>query len=101
MVFQTIGAFFIVLGVLVVVLGIVIWKKQKLEWINPHYNVKFQDIGDFTRISGFSTIGMGFSMLISGVLWLSQLVGIGIIVFVICIALSLAMFIAAQIKYNK
>lgn len=98
---QTIGAFFILLGALVIVLGFVIWKKQKLEWINPHYKVKFQNVESFTRMSGFSTIGIGASMLISGFLWLFQLIGIGIVVFVICIAISLALFIAAQIKYNK
>jgi amino acid transporter len=59
----------ILFGFIVVLLGVIIWKKKKMAWVSSHSNVKQNNVKLFTRIVGQSTIGFGVSICCMGVLW--------------------------------
>ncbi len=73
-------------GALCVVMGLLIWKKQKVSLIHDyhHRNVKKEDLPAYTRLSGISMILIGGGICVTGLLnlfesslwWIPLTVGI-------------------------
>ena len=88
-------------GLLCIVLGFLIWKKQKLSLIHDyHYrNVKEEDVPSYTRQIGIGLIIIGTGILLTGMLdllnsslwWAPLIIGF---------SLGLIVIIKAQKKYN-
>ncbi len=72
-------------GLLCIVLGIVLWKKQKVSLVHDyHYrNVKIEDIPAYTRLLGIGLILIGAGICVTGIVnlfesslwWIPVLVG--------------------------
>lgn len=72
-------------GLLCIILGLMLWKKQKISLIHSyHYkNVKKEDVPAYTRLMGIGLILIGVGICITGVLnllylslwWVPLLVG--------------------------
>ena len=88
-------------GVLLVVLGCLIWFKRKVSLLHSyHYkNVKEEDLPSYCRLVGIGLILMGLGIAAAGVLnlfysslwWVAVLVGF---------VSGFAVFVFAQKKYN-
>ena len=88
-------------GILCIVLGFLIWKKQKISLIHDyHYrNVKEEDVPSYTRQIGSGLIIIGSGILLTGMLdllnsslwWIPLIIGF---------SLGLIVIIKAQKKYN-
>lgn len=96
-----ISSFLIFFGFLIVILGIVIWVKQNTMLISRSANVKEENVKSFTKITGISTMGIGLSLAIMGIFWAFRLMLIGILLFLICLALSFYLYVVAQKRYNN
>lgn len=88
-------------GLLIVILGIVLWKKQKVTWASSHSNVKKKDAKAFTKMVGQCTIGCGISIILMGLFWAINQILVGYIAFTICVVVSLVIYFMAQSKYNS
>lgn len=88
-------------GVLIIILGLLIWKKQKISLLHGyHYkNVKESDVKAYTKENGKALIIIGIGLLLSGVGDLMNIM-IGWIGFGICFIVGMIMFVKAQKKYN-
>ena len=90
-----------IVGILCIVLGFLIWKKQKISLIHDyHYrNVKEEDVPSYTRQIGSGLIIIGSGILLTGMLdllnsslwWIPLIIGF---------SLGLIVIIKAQKKYN-
>ena len=90
-----------IVGILCIVLGFLIWKKQKISLIHDyHYrNVKEEDVPSYTRQIGSGLIIIGSGILLTGMLdllnsslwWVPLIIGFSI---------GLIVIIKAQKKYN-
>ena len=90
-----------IVGILCIVLGFLIWKKQKISLIHDyHYrNVKEEDVPSYTRQIGSGLIIIGSGILLTGMLdllnsslwWIPLIIGFSI---------GLIIIIYAQKKYN-
>ena len=88
-------------GLLCIVMGLLVWKKQKVHLIHGyHYkNVKQKDIPAYTRLMGIGLVLIGVGICITGLLnlfesslwWISVLVGF---------VAGLLVINKAQKKYN-
>ena len=91
----------IAVGALLVILGLLIWKKQKVSILHDyHYkNVKKSDIPAYTRQVGIGLLIIGCGIIITGLLnlansslwWISLVAGI---------IIGLIILYKAQKKYN-
>jgi len=99
--FRIVGMILMTLGLMVALLGIVIWKKQLITYISVHSNVHKEDIKAFTKTVGQSTVGFGFSIFCMGLFWAIDWMLMGFIVFLICFISSLILYYEAQSHYNK
>ena len=93
---------FAVVGLLLIALGLLIWKKQIITLLHDyHYrNVKPEDIPEYTRSMGIGLIVMGIGLCLTGIL---QIVPDSIFTWIPLAANILAgLFIMhkAQKKYN-
>ena len=91
----------ILLGVCVAVLGIFLWKKQKVHWVSMNAHVKKQDAAEFTRLNGLATIGFAIALASPGLFDLLQLNIVGWILFAVFFAAGMTVFILAQHRYNS
>lgn len=94
---------FAVVGIIFLVLGLFIWKKEKIELLHSYHRdkVKEEDKKAFCKISGIGTFIMGAGMIITAVI-----VGItesvwSFAIFAVYFIVGLAMLIIAGAKYNK
>ncbi|MBQ6165759.1 MAG: DUF3784 domain-containing protein [Clostridia bacterium] len=88
-------------GLLCIVLGIVLWKKQKVSLVHDyHYrNVKIEDIPAYTRLLGIGLILIGVGICVTGIVnlfessfwWIPILIGF---------VAGLLVMNRAQKKYN-
>ena len=88
-------------GALCVILGMLIWKKQKVSLLHDyHYkNVKKEDIPAYTRQMGIGLVIIGAGIILTGLInlasssfwWIPLLAGF---------VLGLAVMYTAQKKYN-
>jgi len=61
---------FVAVGLLLIALGLVIWKKQKITLLHDYHckNVKLEDIPTYTRSMGIGLIVMGIGLCLTGIL---------------------------------
>ncbi|MCR5635602.1 MAG: DUF3784 domain-containing protein [Clostridiales bacterium] len=91
------------IGVILIILGFVTWKKQKISIIHSyHYqNVKTEDIPAYTRLMGIGQIVMGTGLCITAVLGLvTHSIMLSLIGFSVSLVIGVIIFHKAQIKYN-
>ncbi len=89
-------------GILFVVLGLLLWKKQKITILHDyHYkNVKKEDVSAYTRLMGIGQIVIGVGLCLTGLLMLitqSQAVWT---VFVLGMVIGLILMHRTQMRYN-
>ena len=89
-------------GILLLVLGWLIWKKQMIHLIHDyHYRkVKEADVPAYTRQMGIALIWMGVGSLLTGIINLAFQTGAGWILFVIGFVVGSVLMFKAQMKYN-
>jgi len=95
----------ILFGVLLIVYGLILWKKQKVNLLVGYNsrNIKKEDIKGYTRSMGISYIIMGISILPLGILSLTNndnYVVIGTMVWLVGFIISQVININTQKKYN-
>ena len=98
--FRIVGMILMILGLMVALLGIVIWNRQLIAYISVHSNVHKEDIKSFTKTVGQSTVGFGISIFCMGLFWTIGRMLMGLIIFLICFILSLILYYKAQSHYN-
>ena len=89
-------------GILLIVLGLLTWKKQKISLLHEyHYaNVKKEDYPAYTRAVGIGQILIGAGLCLTGVLRLLTESMLAWAAFVIGLVLGLIVLHRAQMKYN-
>ena len=89
-------------GALLVVLGLVTWKKQKIDLLHDyHYkNVKEEDVPAYTRAMGIGQIVIGAGLCVAGVLCCFVQGPVSLIALVPGIIGGLVIFHKAQMRYN-
>ena len=92
----------VAVGAVLVVLGLLTWKKQKVSFLHSyHYkNVKEEDIPAYTRQMGVAQILVGAGLCLSGVLRLFVKSLVFWAPFVVGAAIGLFLMHKAQMKYN-
>ena len=90
-------------GFLFIVLGLIIWKKQKITLLHGYNNrkVKKEDVKGYTESIGKAHIIMGIAMLLLVITNNADNYGfIGTILWMIGLVISLVIIIKTQKKYN-
>lgn len=90
-------------GVVFIVLGVLIWKKEKVELLHDYHRdrVKEADKKAFCTLSGWGVLSVGIGLLITmAALWLTDSVR-SFWFFAIGFAVGLALLILAGKKYNS
>lgn len=93
---------FLVVGVLCCILGLLLWKKQKLSLLHDYHirNVKEADIPAYTRRMGFGLLAIGAGCLLTGVLAFGLEQPLGWIAFPVGFLVGLVLMLRAQKRYN-
>lgn len=105
MINSTFSFIIILMGFLFSVIGLIIWKRQKITLINGYNNrnVKKEDVKEYTESIGKSYVIMGSAMMILGVLGMTNNENykvIGTIVYMIGLIISIVKFAKTQKKYK-
>lgn len=100
MILQVIGTLLLLLGLILIVIGVCLWKKKMLRWISVHSNVRERNASAFTRMVGQSTIGIGVSVGLWGFCWIIRRLVMGPVLFGIGFVLSMALYFRAQKRYD-
>lgn len=89
-------------GVLLVVLGLVMWKKQKINLLHDyHYkNVKAEDVPAYTRAMGIGQIVIGAGLCVTGALQFFVQGPASLAALAVGIVCGLIIFHKAQMRYN-
>lgn len=99
------GILFILIGAMLVIIGLILWKKQKISLIHDyHYTkVKAEDIKSYTKVMGKATIATGMSFMLMGILEMITSIPsyMGGLILILGLIVSGVMFYRAQKKYNK
>lgn len=95
--------FFVVIGLLFIIQGILIWKKEKINLIHSyHYqNVSKKDRKIYTQYIGKAIILIGFGILATGTINYLTERAYGWILFGLTFIVSLGIIYYAQKKYNE
>ncbi|WP_130838482.1 DUF3784 domain-containing protein [Lachnoclostridium sp. Marseille-P6806] len=90
-------------GVLLTVLGWLIWKKEKLSLMHDYHvdKVSAEDRPAFCKLSGTGLIVMGIGLLITAAILAITDSAYSFLCFAVCFAAGLAMLIFAGAKYNR
>lgn len=90
-------------GVIIVVLGWLIWKKEKLSLMHDYHvdKVSVENRPAFCKLSGTGLIVMGTGLLITAVILGITDSAYSFLCFAVCFAAGLAMLIIAGAKYNR
>lgn len=93
----------IISGCISIAFGWLIWRKQKINWINEcnWRNVKEENKKHYTEKIGKSIMIFGIGFYFAGVIMYKPYSVYGLIGFIICFAIGLIMLIKAQYKYNN
>ena len=93
---------FCAVGILLTVLGLVTWKKQKIDLIHDYHcqNVRPEDVPAYTRAMGIGQIVIGAGLCVTGVLCCFLEGPVSLITLVIGIIGGLIIFHKAQMRYN-
>lgn len=91
-----------IVGLLCVVLGLLIWKKQRITLIHDyHYkNVKKSDVPAYTRLIGTGLLLIGTGTCLTGIINLAFQTGAGWIAFGAGFLAGIWLMSKAQTKYN-
>ncbi len=94
---------FVSVGLLMVRLGWLIWKKQKIELLHIyHYDkVKEEDKGAFCCLCGIGTCLAGAGLVVSGILTVISGNLLSLAPMVAGLVICIAMMILALAKYNR
>ena len=92
----------IIVGLLYVVLGLLLWKRQMITLIHDyHYkSVRKSDVLAYTRLMGIELLLIGVGTWLTGIVNLSFQTGTGWIAFSIGFFAGIGLMIKAQMKYN-
>lgn len=93
------------LGILIILLGVMIWKKQKITLINGRHdiNMKKEDIKKYTESIGKAYIILGLATMIMLILKLTDsdnLHFIGFIIWILGFGISIVKIVRTQHKYK-
>ncbi len=92
-----------VVGVILVVVGLLIWKKEKISLLHDYhyYKVAEKDKKAFCTLSGIGTLSIGVGLLISAVIFGFTESALSFIAFAIGGALGIFLLVFAGCKYNS
>jgi len=103
-----IGIMMCLFGLLIVLIGIPIEKKQWVSAASQYRYVKEKDAKAFTKMVGTATVGFGLSMIFIGISLVCMgvfssiyILLFGIVIFILTFVLSLTIYFNAQLKYNR
>lgn len=90
-------------GIVFLVMGWLIWKKEKITLIHSYHCDKVSDAnkGAYTALVGKGTLIIGVGILVTGVIDLMTQTGWGWIVFGVSFIVGLGFMIFAGIRYNR
>ena len=91
------------IGILIIVLGWLLWKKEKINILHDyHVNKVFpENKTAFCRLSGSGLILIGSGLLITSVILSITDAAYSFICFAVCFIIGLLMLITAGMKYNR
>ena len=91
------------IGVLCIVLGLIIWKKQKISLVHDyhHRHAKKQVVGAYTKLIGIGLIIIGIGIGVTEVVNLATTSGWGWIAFGVGFVVGILLMNLAQRKYNS
>ena len=89
-------------GVLLTVLGLLIWKKEKINLLHDYHRdkVKDEDKKAFCKLSGSGVFIIGAALLMTGVVLAFTDSAFSFIVFGIGFILGISLLVSAGKKYN-
>ena len=89
-------------GVLLIVLGLVTWKKQKIDLLHDYHtkNVKAQDVPAYTRAMGIGQIVIGAGLCVTGILSVFVQSPVSLLALVPGLVAGILIFHKAQMRYN-
>ena len=94
---------FIAVGVIFVIVGILIWKKEKIDLVHSYHHNKVgeKDKKAYCALMGRGCTVIGAGLLAGGVL--NEILGMKIMSasFIIGFIIGVSMFIASTAKYNR
>ena len=92
-----------VVGIVLVVMGYLIWKKEKISLLHDyHYDkVSQEDKKAFCTLSGIGVLSIGISLLITAVILGVTNSALSFIAFAVGFGLGLTLLIFAGNKYNS
>ena len=93
---------FLAVGLLCLVFGLLLWKKQKLSLVHDYHTRKIreEDVPAYSRLLGFGLLAIGAGCVLTGVLALGLERPLGWIAFPAGFLTGLALILRAQKKYN-
>ena len=89
-------------GVLCVILGLILWKKQKISLVHDYHwrKVKKEDIPAYTRLMGIGLLLIGIGCCLTGIIDLAFKTEAGWIAFVVGSIAGILQMNKAQKTYN-
>ena len=93
---------FLGVGILFLVLGAVLWKKQRIDLVNAWHtrHVKKEDVAAYTKLMGLSVIAIGVGCVITGVVACIFENNLGWLALPVGFVAGFALIWKAQKKYN-
>ncbi len=90
-------------GILITVLGWLIWKKEKINLMHDYHvnKVSAENKQAFCKLSGTGLVVIGVGLLISGIILGLTDSPFSFLCFAACLVIGLAMLITAGRKYNR
>ena len=93
---------FLAVGLLCIVLGFLLWKKQRISLVHDYHTRKIreEDVSAYTRLLGFGLLAVGAGCVLTGVVALGFEQPLGWIAFPVGFLAGLVLLVMAQKKYN-
>ena len=90
-------------GVIIAVLGWLIWKKEKLSLLHDYHvdKVSAENQSAFCKLSGIGLIVIGIGLLITAVIFGITSSIYSFLCFAVCFVVGLALLINAGVRYNR
>ena len=101
--FIIIGILFVLLSIIFIVLGYLIWKKQKIDLIISYHCEKVSEENKqmYCRFFGIGMLDMGIGFGLSGICTVLFQSVLAFIPMTIGLVVGIAMIILAVVKYNR
>ncbi len=93
---------FAAVGIVLIVLGFLTWKKQTVAFLHSyHYKkVKEEEIPEYTKQMGIGQIIIGIAFCLTALLRLLSMRTVSWVVFIVGLAAGLVFSLKAQFKHN-